>query len=57
MKKRLVVLLTLLFAFNLFAESNSEKFWNLWDSDNYEEAEELLQNWEKKNKKDPECHN
>ena len=57
MKKQFVVLLTLLFSFNLlFAETNTEKFWNLWNSDNQEKAEELLQNWEKKNKKDPELY-
>lgn len=57
MKKRIVILFTLLFVFSfLFAETNSEKFWNLWNSDNYEEATELLEKWEKINKKDPELY-
>lgn len=55
--KKIIVLLTLMFTFNLlFAETNTEKFWNLWNSDNHEEATELLKNWEKKNKKDPELY-
>ena len=57
LKKNLIVLFTLLFAFNLvFAESNSETFWNLWESDKHEEAAEFLEAWEKKNKKDPELY-
>ncbi len=57
MKRRFVVSLTLLFTFNLlFAKTNTEKFWNLWNSNKYEEAAELLQNWEKQNKKDPELY-
>lgn len=57
MKKRIAVLFTLFFVFNLvFAETNTEKFWNLWNSNNYEEATEFLEKWEKKNKKDPELY-
>ena len=57
MKKRIVILFTLLFVFSfIFAETNTEKFWNLWNSDNQEEATELLEKWEKQNKKDPELY-
>lgn len=57
MKKRFLITIAALFVLSaLFAETNSEKFWNLLNSKKYDEAAEVLTKWEKKNKKDPELY-
>ena len=57
MKKRFLISIIALFVMSaLFAESNSEQFWNLWQDDKYDEATEFLGKWEKKSKKDPELY-
>ncbi len=57
MKKKFAFSIIVLFIINvLLAESNSEKFWNLWNKENEEPATEFLKEWEKKNKKDPELY-
>ena len=57
MKKRfLLSIITLLLISALFAETNSEQFWNLWNEKKLDEATEFLAKWEKANKKDPELY-
>ena len=57
MKKKFAFSIIVLFIINvLLAESNSEKFWNLWNKENEDPATEFLKEWEKKNKKDPELY-
>jgi|GEM_PF-6288201 tetratricopeptide (TPR) repeat protein len=57
MKKRLLLAIGLIFTINfIFAETNTEKFWNLMDEDKVDEAADFLKSWEKKNKKDPELY-
>ena len=55
-KKCLLLIILCLFTSFLFAENNTEKFWNLWNSKNTEEASAFLDEWQKKNKKDPELY-
>ena len=56
MKKKFILLfLICLITNNFFAETNTEKFWNLWKN-NTEEAQSFLNEWQKKNKKDPELY-
>ncbi|MCR5288518.1 MAG: hypothetical protein K6E51_00845, partial [Treponema sp.] len=57
MKQRKIFIFTLFFVCSfIFAETNTEKFWKLWNSEKYEEASDLLGNWKKNNKKDPELY-
>ncbi len=56
MKKRSILLFIICLITNyFFAETNTEKFWNLWKN-NTEEAQSFLNEWQKKNKKDPELY-
>lgn len=56
MKKKSVLLFIICLLTNyFFAETNTEKFWNLWKN-NAEEAKSFLDEWQKKNKKDPELY-
>ena len=54
-KNWLLLFLICLITNNFFAETNTEKFWNLWKN-NTEEAQSFLNEWQKKNKKDPELY-
>ena len=57
MKKKFAFSIIVLFLINvLLAESNSEKFWKLWNKENEDPATEFLKEQEKKNKKDPELY-
>ena len=57
MKKRFFITFCLLFVINfVFAQSNTEQFWNLWNEKKVDEAADLLKSWEKKSKKDPELY-
>ena len=57
MKKRFFITFCLLFAINfVFAQSNTEQFWNLWNEKKVDEAADFLKSWEKKSKKDPELY-
>lgn len=57
MKKILLSFLLLSFTFtSIFAQTNKEKFFNLYNNDNVEEAKKFLEQWKKEDKKDPELY-
>lgn len=57
MKKKLLVLVVFgLFVSQIFAETNTQKFWKLWNDKKTDEASAFLEKWQKKNKEDPELY-
>lgn len=57
MKKRFLSLIIICLISNyIFAETNSEKFWELWNDKKTEDAASFLASWQKKDKKDPELY-
>ena len=56
MKKFISTILVFFLSALVFAESNTGKFWNLWNAKKKSEAVEFLHTWEKKSKKDPELY-
>lgn len=50
------IFIFLCFSISVFAIDKIDEFWNLCDTNNYEEIEAYLTDWEKSNKKDPELY-
>ena len=55
MEKTMKKIISSIFIFFLisfiFAQSNSEQFWNLWNDHKESQSEEFLKNWKKSSKK------
>ena len=50
------IFIFLCFSISVFAIDKIDEFWNLCDTNNYEEIDAYLTDWEKSNKKDPELY-